>query len=372
MSYGLRRYETLHRLWWFFFFFLCLFFARYSDRFTHFPPQSAELKDLGKIDFWTGLQGIGIPSTSPQRSGANQNQPDRNARSQTGKTAYNEKGKQSADEFHESAEVVSEALLFIIRAGIIFLELRILWLLIQYAGRFLLQLFLSESEEDGGFDPEPSVTRPETLFAAQSLAAKITRNPLSYVLHPFIRLRLMLSSFRKNVSSEELFEKERRVVDSDWRILNGSWAPYRLLFWIVPVLGVAQTLLLLISQLNAASAGIVLSLQKDAVDAAKPMLGAQKEILDAVKPAFNLLLPMIQAAGAAIFFQVAATLLRHFEDLYLFNLDSFIFDRVLSRLPLRSNDTILILEAIHKQFRDLSAAFKRLENKLFSITDPEN
>src|SRR5208337_5232477 len=100
--------------------------------------------------------------------------------------------------------------------------------------------------------------------------------------------------------------------------------------------------------------------QKEVLEAAKPManLTAQKEILDAIKPTLNLLLPLIQAAGMAVFFQLASTLLRYFEELYLSNLDSFLYDRLLSRLPLRSNDTILILETLQQQFRELQAALK--------------
>ena len=54
------------------------------------------------------------------------------------------------DDFRDNIELVSGMLLFLIRAGIIFLELRLLWLAIQYAARYLLQLIMSDSE-----DPEP-------------------------------------------------------------------------------------------------------------------------------------------------------------------------------------------------------------------------
>jgi hypothetical protein len=130
---------------------------------------------------------------------------------------------------------------------------------------------------------------------------------------------------------------------------------------------------LLIAQFNGASPGLSALLQKETIDAAKPLIGIspQKEILDTIKPALNLLLPLIQAAGVAIFFQLASILVRYFEELYLSNLDSFIYDRLLSRLPLRSNDTLLILETLQGQFRDLHAALKKLEEKIFSQTETE-
>ena len=379
MSYGLRRYETLHRLWWFVFFFLCLFLARYSDSFTHVPRQGPQLRDIGKAAFWTGLQGIGMTSPSPERSRVKQDQPDKGAKPQTGKSTGPDQKKQASepsagqDDSRDNIELVSRMLLFIIRAGIIFLELRLLWLVVQYAGRYLLQMFMSESEGSGSFNPEVAGTRPQSPLSAQVLVAKITRSPLSFVLHPFIRLRLMLTGFQKNVSSEELFEKERRVVEADWRILYGSWGPYRCLFWVLPILGLTQTALLLVAQFNVASSGFALLPQKEALEAAKPMVSftVQKEIFDTIKPTLNLLLPLIQAAGMAVFFQLASTLLRYFEELYLSNLDSFIYDRLLSKLPIRSHDTVLILETLQQQFRDLQAALKSLENKVLSPSEVE-
>ncbi len=199
------------------------------------------------------------------------------------------------------------------------------------------------------------------------------KSPLRFVLHPFVRLWLMLSGFQKNVSSEDLFEKERRLVEADWQTLHGSWGPYRCLFWALPILGLAQTALLLVALFNAAFSGLGPVPQKEALEVAKPLLNLspQKEILDAVKPTLNLLLPLIQAAGVAVFFRLAFTLLRYFEELYLSNLDAFIYDRLLSRLPPRSGDTVFILETLQWQFKDLQTAIKNLENKVFSQTKVE-
>ena len=141
----------------------------------------------------------------------------------------------------------------------------------------------------------------------------------------------------------------------------------------LPILGLAQTALLLIALFNAAFSGLGPVPQKEALEAAKPLLNLspQKEILDAIKPTLNLLLPLIQAAGVAVFFRLAFTLLRYFEELYLSNLDAFIYDRLLSRLPPRSNDTVFILETLQWQFKDLQTAIKNLENKVFSQTKVE-
>ncbi len=372
MSYGLRRYETIHRLWWFVFFILCLFFAWYSQGSTYPPRHAPELKDLRKIDFWTGLQGIGMTSSGPEDSRTKQGRQNQAAKPQPGKSDSPGMKKQSIepstvqDDFRDNIELVSGMLLFLVQAGVIFLELRLLWLAIQYAARYLLQLIMSDSEDPEPLSLEAARTRPGSLFPGQVLFNKIRRGPMSVVLHPFIRLRLILSSFQRNISSEDLFEKERRIVEADWQILNGSWGPFRCLLWILPILGLVQTALLLVALFNAASPGLALIPPKETIDAAKPLLGIspQKEILDSIKPTLNLLLPLIQAAGVAIFFQLALTLLRYFEELYLSNLDSFIYDRLLSRLPLRSNDTVLILETLQRQFRDLQASVKKLEEKI--------
>jgi len=379
MSYGLRRYETIHRLWWFVFFFLCLFIARYSQSFTNPNLHGPELKDLRKIDFWTGLQGIGMTSSGSEDSRAKQGRPSQAAKPQPGKPDGPGMKKQPSepptvqDDFRENIELVSGMALFLIHAGIIFLELRLLWLVIQYAARYLLQLIMSDSEEPEPLSLEAARTRPGSLVPGQVLFGKIRRGPMSVVLHPFIRLRLILSSFQRFVSSEDLFEKERRIVEADWQILNGSWGPFRCLLWILPLLGLAQTALLLIAQFNAASPALALISPKETIEAAKPLLGLspQKEILDSIKPTMNLLLPLIQATGVAIFFQWASTLLRYFEELYLSNLDTFIYDRLLSRLPLRSNDTVLILETLQRQFREIQASLKKLEEKVFSQSEVE-
>jgi len=57
------------------------------------------------------------------------------------------------------------------------------------------------------------------------------------------------------------------------------------------------------------------------------------------------------------------------EGLYLANLDASLFDQMLSELPIRSSDTLLILESLHKHFRDLQAALKHLEVELKNRND---
>ncbi len=379
MSYGLRQYETFHRLFWFAFFILCLFLAWYSQGSFRAAQPGPELKDVRKIDFWTGLKGIRITSPATDRAKSKQGQSSSSATPVPGKSTAPSPKKEPAappaeqDDLQDNIQLIGGTLLFLIAAGIIFLKLRLLWLVVQYAGRYLLQLVMLNAKSSAHSKPELAGTGPDSQFPGPMLIDKIRRNPMSFFLHPFIRLRLMLSGFHKNVPSEALIEKERRAVDADWQILYNSWMPYRCLFWILPLLGLAQTALLLIAQFNIASSGLASLPASGAAEAAKPLLSLtpQKEILEAVKPTLNLLLPLIQAAGLAIFFQLASTLMRYLEELYLSNLDSFIYDRLLSKLPLQSNDTVLILDALQGQFKELHMALRRLEKRLTSQTGIE-
>jgi hypothetical protein len=41
-----------------------------------------------------------------------------------------------------------------------------------------------------------------------------------------------------------------------------------------------------------------------------------------------------------------------------------LYDQMLTELPIRSSDTLLLLESMQKHFRDLQVALKRLELEL--------
>jgi hypothetical protein len=357
MSYGLRRYETLHRLWWLVFFLLCLFLADFLPSFTSDAQRRPVLSDLGQLDFWTGLHGVAITSAGHAYSRAPRAATDEE--SQPGEEPARQNG------LNDSIVMVSGALLFFIRTLVIFLVLRLVWLAVQYAGRYLLQLLMSEIKGFETSDHGPVGTGAESLLPVRVLDDRIRRSVASYVLHPFIRLRLALSGFKANVSPENVLEKERRAVEADWRIIYGSWSPYRFLVWILPLLGLAQTVLLLVALFSGIDPGH----PKEAVNAAKPLLDSPipKQILETVKPTLSLLLPLIQAVGVAFFLQIASTLTRYLDDLYLSGLDAFLYDRLLSRLPVKGgNDAVVLLEALQRQFREFGTVLARLEKRLLA------
>jgi hypothetical protein len=93
-------------------------------------------------------------------------------------------------------------------------------------------------------------------------------------------------------------------------------------------------------------------------------LGKQSELDQFVNAFWPAMLPVVQATILAIFLGLASAFMTRLEGLYLANLDASLFDQMLSELPLRSSDTLLILESLQKHFRDLQAALKHLEVEL--------
>lgn len=357
MEYGLRRYEAIQRLWWFLFIIVALAAANFSSSFSLTARTSPQLKDLRSLDFWTGLHGIRMappPVDAPGKDKAGSlnsaPKPETKKPGATGVKTPALSSQADVEDTQKDVQLLSRLLVYLIRAGLIFLQLKLIWLIVQYIARYVLQALMAGNVEGRApLKSEAARTNPALLFPRQALLNRIRRVPLNFLLHPFLRLRMMLSGFQDNVSSEELFEKERRIVESDWQILYSSWGPFRWLFWMLPVLGLAQTAGLLFFQFHAASV-------------------SQREILDTVQSMPTALLPLIQAAGIVILYKVAAALLRRIEDLYLSNLDAFMYDRLLSRLPLQSKDTVLVLQTLQREFADLRAALTKLEEKLLPGT----
>jgi hypothetical protein len=354
MEYGLRRYELIQRLLWFVFFLLCLFVANFTQSDSKYPPAAnVQLKDLKTLHFWTGMQGI-LPAPPPadvSRGKLDQPEiapsPDPKKQTPADKKTPQAKPAESA-QTQRDVEGIGRFMIFLIRAGVFFLLGKLIWLLVQHAARYGLTYIMSENVKSPvTVKPENKPISPESIFPRQLLLDKIRQVPLYFFFHPFQRLRLMLSGSQKSVSSEELIEKERRIVDTDWQILYNSWGPLRWLFWILPALALAQTAWLILLQVHIASS-------------------TQKELLDSIQSIPVVLLPLAQIAGVVLFFKLALGLLRRMEELYLSNLDALIFDRLLSKLPFQSNDTVIILETLQNQFNELTNGLKRLERLIFA------
>ena len=73
---------------------------------------------------------------------------------------------------------------------------------------------------------------------------------------------------------------------------------------------------------------------------------------------------MSNVSVLAVILGLACAFLTRVENLYLANLDASLYDQMLSELPIRSSDTLLILQSLQRHFRELQVALKRLELEL--------
>jgi hypothetical protein len=90
-------------------------------------------------------------------------------------------------------------------------------------------------------------------------------------------------------------------------------------------------------------------------------LGKQSELEQFANAFWPAMLPVVQLTVLAVFLGLASAFMSRVESLYLANLDASFYDQMLSELPIRSSDTMLILQSLKKHFRELQVALKRLE-----------
>jgi hypothetical protein len=310
MEHGLRRYEAAQRLMWFVFFIVCLVIAypvskllkgghpKPASSLLSFPPDA-----LKSASFWTQLQWMQL-------------------------------------------EPFGSVAAYLVCVAILFLAGRFAWLIVQFVGKHLVMGLLTESIGQVSGRPaahlDGSKVNLERLFPSQLLLVRMDRIPLQRVFHACQRLRLMLSNPDRPLSSEGLIEKERRIVETDWQILWSSWTPFRWLVWSLPVVALVQSGWLLFQRLQ-------------------PALSGQRELLDVLGPMVGSLLPLVQTVVISVFLGLISGLVRRIENFYLSNIDSLFYDKLLSRLPFQSSDTLILLEVMQRQFQELHAALKRVE-----------
>jgi hypothetical protein len=318
MEYGLRRYEATQRLLWFLFFLLCLGVATLvtsgdKGSFSGVSAYVAELKpeNFKSTAFWAKLHWIG------------------------------------ADPF-------GWYMLFLIWAAVLFLGGRFLWVLVQFAGMFLARNVLKTTIRSSPGRIKPSLESPglnaERLFPAQILHARVNRLPLQIFFHPFQRLRLMLNNPQGILSTEELVDKERRIVETDWQIQSSSWSPFRWLIWFLPLFALMQALWLFYLELQ-------------------PAIQGDKELQDILALVLASFFPLAQVLVITIVFNLLGGLLRRVENLYLSNVDALFYDQFVSRVPFQSSDTVILLEALQKHFQELHAVLRRLEHSSVNEKD---
>ena len=309
MEYGLRRYEMSQRLLWFLFFLLCVavsFPAVASYLAGHPPLEPAAAKELTarQTAFWLQQQWI--------REG-----------------------------------FLPRIILHGVAVALLFLLGRLAWLFVQYVGAFAVRGFLSEAARGAQAGAMAAGEAPDGAALAREAASeraieRIRKTPLRFFFHAYRRLHILLSGPQKVLSAEELLTRESRLVEADWQIASGAWEPYRWVVRVLPLVGLAATLVIFYGKLQ-------------------PVLEGKKDIQEAVAFGLASLLPFVQVSVAAVGLHVAGSLLRKVEGLYLATVDSLFYDQLLARLPLRSPDTVLILNALRAHVEELREALHRIE-----------
>lgn len=320
MEYGLRRYEATQRLLWFLFFLACLGAAYLMTpaRLPEPPSGSPAFRTiqpdvLKSLTFWFNLYWIRM-------------------------------------------EPFGRVMLFVIWALSLFLGGRLLGLIVQYLGQFLVKSLLNTHL---GSHASPQRNHPTPPAA---LLLKRTENILLQCLfHPFRRLRVLLTNPGMTLSSGSLSEKERRLAEADWEILWSSWSSFRWLLWLLPLAGGVQSVTLLVQYLQPVLFG-----QSDILKS------ALKDFQELFGLVFIGLLPLLQVVFLAIVFSLGAGLLKRLEGFYLSGVDALFYDRFLTRVPFQSSDTPILLETLQKNFQEIHSRLKSLEECIVPSKESES
>lgn len=309
MHYTLRRYEAIQRLFWFIFFLVCLGLAYPLCNLYQVKYQGAAVlasvnpEVLKTRQFWTQSYWLGL-------------------------------------------DPVGGIVLYLLWVVALFLFGKTAWLLVQYLGKYLVKVLLKQTVKNVPGKPKVNFSdfsgQSHPAFPTDMLMKKLQGVRLRFLFHAFQRLPLILTHSHRILSSEDMTEKERRVVETDWQILWASWTPFRWLLWFLPLLAFVQTCWLFYLELL-------------------PALTAQKEINDSLGPLAASLLPIAQVIVVVIALNLVSGLLQRMENLYLSNVDALFYDHLLSRVPFQSSDTVVILKAMQKHFKQLQTMLEQLQ-----------
>jgi hypothetical protein len=320
MEYGLRHYEAVQRLFWFSFFLICLILAypvakSYHAHFISLKPLASTMPtdSYKSVDFWKQMNWLSAKS------------------------------------------IVNFAILYFVCTETLFLFGRFVWLFFQFCGSFIVKHLLTTTlAVRSSSSRMPLVTSAsvlEKIFPSDVLYKKVNRFPYPLILHPFQRLRLMFRNPQTALPAEELLEKERRAAEADWQILAASWAPFRWVLWPLPFLALFQSSWMLYGGFQ-------------------PLVNGQQDFQAYILPLTGSFVPLVQIVFVTILLNVGAGLLKRIDSLYLATVDGLLYDELLSRLPLQSNDTLVLLEAMQRHFQDLRAVLRRLEKTAEDKKEP--
>ena len=312
MDHGLTQYEARERLLWFLFLLVCLLMA-FPAVWIHLagvprtPAVATTSEALKSYAFWSQRHWVHIGP-------------------------------------------LGKVLAYFAWVAILFLLARSLWLIAQFIGKSALlhelREVMSTLKNRQSAKPWDSMTDVQKKpYAGYALIVNRLNHPLRFLLHSFRRAQYTLTSAPGMPFTDGLLERQQRLSDMDRQMFKSSWTAFRWVLRLLPLLAALQSFWLVYSETQL-------------------FLGKQSELEQFANAFWPAMLPVVQLTALAVLLGLASAFMNRVEHLYLANLDASLFDQMLSELPIRSSDTLLILESLQKHFRELQGTLKRLELEL--------
>ncbi len=316
MEYGLRKYEAWQRLLWFLSFVLCLLLAfpfreAYLESVATTPLKnsSAGMDMIKSLGFWNQQQWVHVKPLGSW-------------------LAY------------------LAWVLALIVAG------RVLWLVMQFFGKWILARSFPVLESSARDRAGSGLSAVSDMILQRRVpdplvrwSQGLRRSLLRFVFHAHQRALFTFGSPHGVLMADDLLDRQHRLAEIDWQVMNGSWVPFRWILRCLPLLGLFQTFWLIYQQIQ-------------------PVVAGHKDIQELASTLLPSVLPFAQVMMLTLIFGLGYGLVSRIENLYLANLDALFYDRLFSTMPIRSSDTILILEAMQKHFREVNQIIERLERSV--------
>ena len=312
MDHGLTQYEARERLLWFLFLLFCLLVALpvlwiHLAAVPRSPAVATSAEALKSYSFWAQRHWMHIGP-------------------------------------------MGKVLAYLAWVAIMFILIRFLWLVAQFVGKGSLLNTLSElmstlKSRQTAKPGDSTIEVQKKSYGTYALMVSRLNHPLRYFLHPFRRAQYTLSSPPGMPFADGVLERQQRLSDMDRQLFKSSWTPFRWILRLLPVLAALQSFWLIYSETQL-------------------FLGKQTELEEFANAFWPAMLPVVQLTILAVLLGLASAFVNRVEGLYLANLDASLYDQMMSELPIRSSDTLLILESLQKHFRELQVALKRLELEL--------
>ena len=312
MDHGLAQYEARERLLWFLFLLGCLLMAVpavwiHLAGVSHTPVMATSPETLRSYGFWSQKHWMHVGP-------------------------------------------LGKVLAYLAWVAILFIVARFLWLMAQFKGKS--SLLNSLREVMSGMKTRQTAKLSDSAtnvqnkpYAGFALVVSRLNHPSRFLFHAFRRAQNTLSTTAGMPFTDGLLERQQRLSDMDRYLFKSSWTGFRWILRLLPALAVLQSFWLIYSETQL-------------------FLGKETELEQFADAFWPAMLPVLQLTLLAVLLGLVRAFLVRLEGLYLANLDASLYDQMLSELPIRSSDTLLILQSLQKHFRELQVALKRLELEL--------